>query len=202
MLPLTPYLRSISRACRRPPLTAARPSTTTSSSALVPALTCWSSASEWAWGGRARARSGVPLCAPPRAPQARSRRPLITITATITASASHAPKARALTTTSCPPARLRSTPGQRGLYSGAGPLSTLTQCKATHCELFGSFINEGGNTTESRQTGNSYYDGFALTPALLAVIEASPPCMPCAAASEHNPSVCARAHVCIPPTHK
>ncbi|KAG1661184.1 hypothetical protein FOA52_005990 [Chlamydomonas sp. UWO 241] len=66
------------------------------------------------------------------------------------------------------------TTGRYGLYSGAGPLSTVPECLATHCELFGSEINENGARVTplvAGATGNSYFDGAEIFPALLAVIE-------------------------------
>ncbi|KAG1665869.1 hypothetical protein FOA52_005358 [Chlamydomonas sp. UWO 241] len=66
-----------------------------------------------------------------------------------------------------------------GFYSGAGPLSTVPECLATHCELFGSEINENGARISPRVaglTGNSYFDGADIFPTLLAVIEVEELC--------------------------
>ncbi|KAG1665868.1 hypothetical protein FOA52_005357 [Chlamydomonas sp. UWO 241] len=70
------------------------------------------------------------------------------------------------------------TPGRYGLYSGAGPLRTFSQCTATHCELFGSNINENNETVPRSpgQNGNSWYEDAPLLPALLAIIEVQQLC--------------------------
>ncbi|KAG1665867.1 hypothetical protein FOA52_005356 [Chlamydomonas sp. UWO 241] len=70
------------------------------------------------------------------------------------------------------------TPGRYVLYSGAGPLRTFSQCAATHCELFGSNLNENNETVprSTGQNGNSLYEDAPLLPALLAVIEVEELC--------------------------